>query len=127
LPKILDESGCEAQLEVLTCLCISQGFPSPTITWERLENHVEYSVDITVSNHTVKSTIFLNVKDNSSIPAVCVRRLMTLLRTVTQMGTIIPFLIGLLLSAAIFSLLLLCCRPKGQLRDMKARKLEHLK
>ncbi|MED6286351.1 hypothetical protein CHARACLAT_005057 [Characodon lateralis] len=132
LPKILDESGCEAQLEVLTCLCISQGFPSPTITWERLENHVEYSVDITVSNHTVKSIIFLNVKDNSSIPVVCVSsnrngetrrnlnirivedqgRLMTLLRTVTQMGTIIPFLIGLLLSAAIFSLLSLCCRKK---------------
>ncbi|MEQ2250858.1 hypothetical protein ILYODFUR_005133 [Ilyodon furcidens] len=144
LPKILDESGCEAQLEVLTCLCISQGFPSPTITWERLENHVEYSVNINVSNHTVKSTIFLNVKDNSSIPAVCVSsnrngetrrnlnirivedqgRLMTLLRTVTQMGTIIPFLIGLLLSAAIFSLLSLCCRKKQKSYGSASETLE---
>ncbi|MEQ2301869.1 hypothetical protein AMECASPLE_000661 [Ameca splendens] len=144
LPKILDESGCEAQLEVLTCLCISQGFPSPTITWERLENHVEYSVNITVSNHTVKSTIFLNVKDNSSIPPVCVSsnrngetrrnlnirivedqgRLMTLLRTVTQMGTIIPFLIGLLLSAAIFSLLSLCCRKKQKSYGSASETLE---
>ncbi|XP_035991112.1 hemicentin-1 [Fundulus heteroclitus] len=144
LPKILDKSGCEAKLEALTCLCISQGFPSPTITWEPLVNHIEYSVNTAVSNHTVRSTLFLNVKNHSSISPVCVstnrngevRRKFNiitvedeghftkLLRTVKQMETVIPFLIGLLLSAAIFCLLLLCFRKRQKPRGGESETLE---
>lgn len=72
LPKILDGSGCKAQLEVLTCLCISEGFPVPTIRWAQLKNHMDYSVNIAVSNHTVESTISLKVESYSSNSVVCV-------------------------------------------------------
>ncbi|KAM4567557.1 uncharacterized protein V3H82_011808 [Fundulus diaphanus] len=144
LPTILDESGCEAKLETLTCLCISQGFPSPTITWEPLVNHIEYSVNTAVSNHTVRSTLSLNVKNHSSISPVCVssnrnvevRRkfniitvedeghITKLLRTLKQMETLIPFLIGLLLSAAIFCLFLLCFRKRQKPRGSASETLE---
>ncbi|XP_044064270.1 sialic acid-binding Ig-like lectin 10 isoform X2 [Siniperca chuatsi] len=69
--KILKNSGCEVQSEVLTCVCMSEGFPLPTIKWPLLKNHAEYSVITTVSNHTVNSTVTLTVKDHSNT-IVCV-------------------------------------------------------
>uniref|UniRef100_A0A3Q1J5W3 Uncharacterized protein n=1 Tax=Anabas testudineus TaxID=64144 RepID=A0A3Q1J5W3_ANATE len=63
LPKILKGSGCEVQSDVLTCVCISEGFPVPTIRWPLLEDQFEYSVITTVSNHTVTSTVIHTVKD----------------------------------------------------------------
>ncbi|XP_026227859.1 sialic acid-binding Ig-like lectin 14 isoform X2 [Anabas testudineus] len=56
-PKILNGSGCMNQSQVLTCVCISQGVPLPTITWPLLKNLTEYSVCITVSNHRMSSSI----------------------------------------------------------------------
>ncbi|XP_015228339.1 PREDICTED: basement membrane-specific heparan sulfate proteoglycan core protein-like [Cyprinodon variegatus] len=132
LPKILEKSECNAYSDALTCWCISEGFPSPTITWEPFGNYTHYSVTTTVSNYTVNSTIFIKVINPMSVSAICVSRnkngetkrnlttseveeegyFTNLLRTVTQMGKIIPFLIGLLLSAIVCCLLLLCCRKK---------------
>ncbi|KAI3361280.1 hypothetical protein L3Q82_013461 [Scortum barcoo] len=70
--KILNNSGCEVQSEVLTCVCISEGFPLPTIRWPLLKNHTEYSVINTVSKHTVSSSITLTVKEHSSTSVECV-------------------------------------------------------
>uniref|UniRef100_A0A8C3G244 Ig-like domain-containing protein n=1 Tax=Cyclopterus lumpus TaxID=8103 RepID=A0A8C3G244_CYCLU len=70
--KILNNSGCEVQSGVLTCVCISEGFPLPTIEWPLLKNHTEYSVITTVSNHTVNSTATLTVKDHSGTSIECV-------------------------------------------------------
>ncbi|TDH11461.1 hypothetical protein EPR50_G00061110 [Perca flavescens] len=69
---VLKNSGCEVQSEVLTCVCISEGFPLPTITWPLLKNHAEYSVITTVSHHTVNSTVTLTVKDHSNTSVECV-------------------------------------------------------
>ncbi|XP_067367046.1 sialic acid-binding Ig-like lectin 16 [Channa argus] len=70
-PKILSSSGCEVQSDVLTCVCISEGLPLPTTKWPLLENHTEYSVTTTVSNHTVNSTIILTVNHvNTSVECV---------------------------------------------------------
>ncbi|XP_049439922.1 sialic acid-binding Ig-like lectin 5 isoform X2 [Epinephelus fuscoguttatus] len=71
-PKILNSSKCELQSEVLTCVCISEGFPLPTIRWPLLKNQAEYSVTTTVSNHTVNSTLTLTVKDHSNTAVECV-------------------------------------------------------
>ncbi|XP_026225936.1 sialic acid-binding Ig-like lectin 14 [Anabas testudineus] len=71
-PKILKSSACVIQSEVLTCVCVSEGFPIPTITWPLVENHTKYSVTSTVSNHTVNSTITLTVKHHTSTVAECV-------------------------------------------------------
>ncbi|KAK9514188.1 hypothetical protein VZT92_027673 [Zoarces viviparus] len=73
-PKILNSSKCEVQSGVLTCVCISEGFPLPTINWPLLETHTEYSVLTTVSNHTVSSIVTLTVKDHSNTVTECVSR-----------------------------------------------------
>ncbi|XP_014835564.1 PREDICTED: sialic acid-binding Ig-like lectin 14 [Poecilia mexicana] len=67
LAKILNGSGCVQHAEVLTCVCISEGFPSPTITWPLLKDHTEYSVFNIVSNHTVNSTLSLRNPGNISV------------------------------------------------------------
>ncbi|XP_037532491.1 sialic acid-binding Ig-like lectin 10 [Nematolebias whitei] len=146
LPQILKESVCEAQLDVLTCVCISQGLPLPTIKWLLSENQTEYSFHTAVSNHTVKST--LTVTHHSWRPAVCVSgnengetkeilvikqvdeegRISKLFRTVTQLRTAVPFLAGTLLSALIFCLFMLCCRclprKKQQAKESTTETLE---
>uniref|UniRef100_UPI0037E89994 sialic acid-binding Ig-like lectin 10 n=1 Tax=Semicossyphus pulcher TaxID=241346 RepID=UPI0037E89994 len=71
-PKILNSSKCEVQSEVLTCVCISEGFPLPTIEWLQLENHTEYSVMTTISKHRVNSTLVLTVRDHSNTVVNCV-------------------------------------------------------
>ncbi|KAM9353532.1 uncharacterized protein ABDE67_005914 [Symphorus nematophorus] len=71
-PKILKSSGCEVQSEVLTCVCISEGFPLPTINWSLLKNHDEYSIITMVSKHKVNSTVTLTVNDHSDAAVECV-------------------------------------------------------
>ncbi|XP_067367052.1 sialic acid-binding Ig-like lectin 5 [Channa argus] len=71
-PKILNDSRCVNQLDVLTCVCISEGLPLPTIKWPLLENHTEYSVTTTVSNHTVNSSIRLSLMAQSKTTFECV-------------------------------------------------------
>ncbi|KAM9310462.1 sialic acid-binding Ig-like lectin 14 isoform 1-T1 [Pholidichthys leucotaenia] len=71
VPRILKDSGCQLQSEVLTCVCISEGLPLPSISWPLLKTHTEYSVTTTVSNTTVNSTVTVSVKDNSSTTSEC--------------------------------------------------------
>ncbi|XP_065327791.1 sialic acid-binding Ig-like lectin 14 [Pelmatolapia mariae] len=70
--KIQNGSGCVLQSDVLTCVCISEGFPLPTIKWPLLENHTQYTLTTTVSNHTVNSTVSLTVKNHGNSTVECV-------------------------------------------------------
>ncbi|XP_039886434.1 basement membrane-specific heparan sulfate proteoglycan core protein-like isoform X2 [Simochromis diagramma] len=70
--KIQNGSGCVLQSEGLTCVCISEGFPLPNITWPLLTHHTEYSVITSVSNHTVNSTVSLTVKNHGDSTVECV-------------------------------------------------------
>uniref|UniRef100_A0A668RTQ6 Ig-like domain-containing protein n=1 Tax=Oreochromis aureus TaxID=47969 RepID=A0A668RTQ6_OREAU len=58
--------------QVLTCVCLSEGFPLPTVKWPFLNNHTDYSVLTTVSNHTVNSTVSLTVKNNGNTTFECI-------------------------------------------------------
>uniref|UniRef100_A0A3B4UAP4 B-cell receptor CD22 n=1 Tax=Seriola dumerili TaxID=41447 RepID=A0A3B4UAP4_SERDU len=69
---ISKNSRCEVQSELLTCVCITEGIPLPTIKWPLLKNYTEYSVITTVTNHTVNSTVILTVKDPSNTVVDCV-------------------------------------------------------
>lgn len=71
-PKILNDSVCTVQSDVLTCVCISEGVPVPTIKWPLLEDQTEYSIIITLSKHTVNSTLTLAVKNHSNSTVECV-------------------------------------------------------
>ncbi|XP_034553713.1 sialic acid-binding Ig-like lectin 6 [Notolabrus celidotus] len=71
-PKILHSSKCKVQREVMTCVCISDGFPLPTIKWSLMWNHTKSSVTTAVANTTANSTLVLNVKDHSNIAVQCV-------------------------------------------------------
>ncbi|CAJ1062800.1 sialic acid-binding Ig-like lectin 6 [Xyrichtys novacula] len=73
-PTILTSSKCEVWSEVLTCACISEGFPLPTIKWPLLENHTQFSVLNTAANRTIHSTFTLTVKDHSNTVVECVSR-----------------------------------------------------
>ncbi|XP_040899682.1 sialic acid-binding Ig-like lectin 11 [Toxotes jaculatrix] len=123
--EILNNSGCELQSEVLTCVCISEGFPLPTIKWPLLKTQAEYSVITTVSNYTVNSTFILTANDHHNSSVECVssnengeakENLTTrtnlseqddqykkVLKLATRLETIVAFLIGVLLSTII------CC------------------
>ncbi|XP_047454147.1 sialic acid-binding Ig-like lectin 10 [Mugil cephalus] len=129
LPKIQNDSVCVNQSEVLTCVCISEGFPIPTIEWPLLENHTEYSVITTVSNHTVNSTLTLTVKHHGHTVVECVssnrndkvKQNLTIQTNVSKQDihkivpsveVIIAFVIGVLLSAVICCLVQQCHRRK---------------
>ncbi|XP_068592560.1 sialic acid-binding Ig-like lectin 14 [Cebidichthys violaceus] len=71
LPKFLSSPPCEVQSEVLTCVCISEGFPLPTITWPMLETPSEYSVITNQSSHTVIS-FTVSVKRRNYTTVECV-------------------------------------------------------
>uniref|UniRef100_A0A673A2H5 Sialic acid-binding Ig-like lectin 13 n=1 Tax=Sphaeramia orbicularis TaxID=375764 RepID=A0A673A2H5_9TELE len=71
-PVILNSSGCINQSEVLTCVCISQSIPLPTIRWPLLDKHSNYSLAYTVSKYTTNSTVILPVKELSSTDVQCV-------------------------------------------------------
>ncbi|XP_032373288.1 cell adhesion molecule 3 [Etheostoma spectabile] len=71
-PRILSSSGCEVQSGVLTCVCISEGIPLPTIQWPLLKNHAEYSVMTNMSHHTVNISVTVSVKDHNYPTVECV-------------------------------------------------------
>ncbi|XP_042279553.1 uncharacterized protein LOC121905402 [Thunnus maccoyii] len=143
-PNVLNSSGCVAQSEVLTCVCISQGVPLPAIKWPLLENHTDYSVITTVSNHTVNSTVVLTLKDHSNATVECVSRnkngevkgdlviinkeqggqVMKMLRTVTQLEVIIAFFTGALFSVTFCCLVRKCHRKKQSTHEHLAETLE---
>ncbi|XP_049439898.1 sialic acid-binding Ig-like lectin 10 isoform X3 [Epinephelus fuscoguttatus] len=131
--KILETSGCVVQSEVLTCVCISEGFPLPTIKWPLLKNRTEYSVVTTVSNHMVNSTATVTVKDHST-SVECVSsntngeakenltirndisdqdgQTSEVLKIVSRPEVIIAFVIGVVLSAVLCCLANKCHRKK---------------
>ncbi|XP_070767894.1 hemicentin-1-like [Enoplosus armatus] len=145
-PKILKSSGCINQSEVLTCMCISQGVPLPSIKWPMLENHTEYSSITTASNHTVNSTVIVTVKDHSNTAIECVSSnengdvkgnliinrveqeeeglTMKMLRILTRLEIIIAFLIGALISAITCWLMRKCLRKKRRTYGNPAETLE---
>nr|XP_029131263.1 sialic acid-binding Ig-like lectin 11 [Labrus bergylta] len=133
-PSIFENSGCEFQSGLLTCVCISEGFPLPTIRWPLLRSRTEYSVMTSVTNHTVTSTITLNVDDYSNTLAECVssnengeaKENLTIemtmpakkdgsrvLKMFSRLEVIVAFLIGALLSA-VFCFLATKCHRKRQ-------------
>uniref|UniRef100_A0A3Q2VX57 Ig-like domain-containing protein n=1 Tax=Haplochromis burtoni TaxID=8153 RepID=A0A3Q2VX57_HAPBU len=129
--KIQDVSECVLQAEVLTCVCISEGFPLPTIKWPLLGNHKEYAIKTTVSNHTVNSTVSLKVKNHGNSTVECVSnnekgeaKKNLMIRSVSDtvadssvlnvgyLEIIIAFLIGVVLSAVVCCLIKKCSRKK---------------
>ena len=70
--QILKGSGCVLKAEILTCVCISQGSPLPTIKWPLLKDFTEYSAITTVSYHTVNSSVTLNLKHHDNITVECI-------------------------------------------------------
>ncbi|XP_068997315.1 sialic acid-binding Ig-like lectin 10 [Embiotoca jacksoni] len=135
-PKIHNVSGCEVQSEVLTCVCVSEGIPLPTIEWPLLRNHTEYSVTTAVSNRSVNSTVTLTVKKHGNTAVECVsinengevkqnlviRRNSSdqadqsekLSQNIFKLEIIIAFLIGVLLTAGICCLAKKCNRKKQE-------------
>ncbi|XP_070407948.1 sialic acid-binding Ig-like lectin 5 [Nothobranchius furzeri] len=126
---ILKGSGCVLQSEVLTCVCVSEGFPLPTIRWSLLKNHTEYSVTTKVSNHTVNSSVTISRHGNISVECfssngvgeatenliiqqVTSENAKDQLQNSLDLNVIIAFLIGVSLSAAIFCAAMKCCRKK---------------
>ncbi|KAE8289102.1 hypothetical protein D5F01_LYC12982 [Larimichthys crocea] len=130
-PEILSSSGCTTQSGVLTCMCIVQGFPLPTIKWKL--NHIVNSIITTVSNHTINSTFTLKVKGRSNTSVECVSNgkvkmtfnidkeeedyLKTIIRIVTELETAVAFLIGILLSSVTCCLMRTCRRKKTRTKE----------
>ncbi|XP_075322189.1 sialoadhesin-like [Odontesthes bonariensis] len=133
--KILKGSGCVLKAEILTCVCISQGSPLPTIKWPLLKDYTEYSAITMVSYHTVNSSVTLNVKPRNNITVECIssnengeakenlitqqvllekegHRSKNLLGTLSWLEIIIAFLVGVVLTAIICCLAMKCSRKK---------------
>ncbi|XP_037532490.1 sialic acid-binding Ig-like lectin 5, partial [Nematolebias whitei] len=138
--KVLNSSGCVHRSKTLTCVCISEGLPLPTIRWPLLKNHTGYMVITTVSNNTINSTVSLSVENGGNMSVECfsshengeakenltvkhdvVENLVSnnLMGTAARVEVVIAFLIGVLLSAIV------CCLGSACNR-MKQKKSEHL-
>ncbi|XP_026225955.1 sialic acid-binding Ig-like lectin 14 [Anabas testudineus] len=113
-PKILNGSGCMNQSHVLTCVCISQGVPLPTITWSLL--NIKYSVFNTVSQHTVNSSLTAPLTTSSRTTIEFTLR--DLLNN-SWLHVIVAFLLGILLSATI-----IYCRKKQKCSEDLAEYVE---
>lgn len=124
-------------MKVVTCVCLTEGFPLPTVTWKLLKNVVVHSVvaapAAVSSNYAVNSTIVLTVSDHRDA-ALCVSHnadgvvelkltipaneskhedlLKELLMTLQQPQVIIAFVNGIFLSATICCLTRACHRKK---------------
>ncbi|XP_035983700.1 sialic acid-binding Ig-like lectin 14 [Fundulus heteroclitus] len=67
--KILKSSKCVLHTGVMTCVCITEGFPIPTIKWPLLKDHTEYSVTNMASDGIVNST--LTIRNHGNISVEC--------------------------------------------------------
>ncbi|XP_030012833.1 hemicentin-1-like [Sphaeramia orbicularis] len=151
-PKILNSSGCTYHLESLTCTCISEDDPLPTIRWPLLDKQSSYIIINTVVNNTVNSTFTLSVKEHSNTTVQCVHSngyweieeqlnitnkrgeeeqeqeqedpKMKMFRRVIRLEIILAFLTGILLSACICCLTRKCCRKKQKDSGYLAETLE---
>ncbi|XP_008429451.1 sialic acid-binding Ig-like lectin 7 [Poecilia reticulata] len=73
-PRISSSSRCWNQSNLLTCVCISEGFPSPNITWPLLDSISEYSLSTNVSALSVTSNMTVNLETFSNVTVECVSR-----------------------------------------------------
>ncbi|XP_041842704.1 uncharacterized protein LOC121640951 [Melanotaenia boesemani] len=63
-PKILNDSSCHIESEVLTCVCVSEGVPLPTIEWSVQKGHTNFSVMTNVSESRITSTLTVSMSDH---------------------------------------------------------------
>ncbi|XP_062255441.1 sialic acid-binding Ig-like lectin 10 [Platichthys flesus] len=141
-PKILNSSNCVVQSGDLTCVCISEGFPLPTIRWPLLEDQTAHSVITTVSNYAVNSTVIVKGRNDSSVQCVSgntngeakqniTKRIKSSehadgpTELIERWGPImVAFLIGVLLSAVVFCLAKICNRKKQKSPDNRHETME---
>ncbi|XP_014908570.1 hemicentin-1-like [Poecilia latipinna] len=151
-PKVLNGSECVLRSDVLTCVCLSEGFPLPTIQWPLLKGHTEYSITRVVSNHTVNSTVTITVENHGNISVECVssngngeaKENLTVLWTKGEVRTdgcviskqnpnsekssmleiILAFLVGFLLAPIIFCLFMKFYRIKRKNSENAGESLE---
>ncbi|XP_034553707.1 sialic acid-binding Ig-like lectin 10 isoform X2 [Notolabrus celidotus] len=144
-PSIFKNSGCQIQSRVLTCVCLSEGFPLPTIKWPLLKNHTQYSVVTAVTNHIVNSTLTLTLQDHSNTSAECissnengeVKESLTILINMPEkqdqswgpklfswQEVILAFFLGLLLTALFCLLATKCHRQRQKSSDNLVKTLE---
>uniref|UniRef100_A0A3B3X193 Ig-like domain-containing protein n=1 Tax=Poecilia mexicana TaxID=48701 RepID=A0A3B3X193_9TELE len=144
-PKVLNGSECVLRSDVLTCVCLSEGFPLPTIQWPLLEDHTEYSITRVVSNHTVNSTVTITVENHGNISVECVssngngeaKENLTVLWTKGEVSKqnpnsekssmleiILAFLVGFLLAPIIFCLFMKFYRIKRKNSENAGESLE---
>ncbi|CAB1333484.1 unnamed protein product, partial [Coregonus sp. 'balchen'] len=85
-PKFLNGSVCVVQVEVLSCVCVSQGVPLPVIAWPMLGVYISYSVSR--SAQTVNSTITMSASEykNSNIPGSEKRDVAVFLRIIVGLS-----------------------------------------
>ncbi|XP_028281132.1 sialic acid-binding Ig-like lectin 5 [Parambassis ranga] len=131
ITEIQTGSVCELQSDVLTCWCVSEGFPLPTFKWPLLEDHTQYSVVTSVSKQTVNSTVTVRNHGNTAVECVAsnenreVKANLTIqtklpeagkseeiFQTASRLEVIIAFLIGAVLSAVVCCLAIKCHRNK---------------
>uniref|UniRef100_UPI003AABAA4E myeloid cell surface antigen CD33-like n=1 Tax=Centroberyx gerrardi TaxID=166262 RepID=UPI003AABAA4E len=70
-PKFLHGSQCIVEGELLTCVCISQGFPLPPIIWP-VASLTEYSVSSSRGVRTVSSTIAMSTTEYHNTSVKCI-------------------------------------------------------
>lgn len=70
LLQILKTSAGEVHLDVLTCVCVGEGFPSLTVKMLLFENLTENFVT-TVSNNAVNISVSVSVEDRSNATVGC--------------------------------------------------------
>ncbi|XP_032413572.1 myelin-associated glycoprotein-like [Xiphophorus hellerii] len=71
-PRISNSSGCQIQSNLLTCVCISEGFPSPNITWPLLNKIFEYSLSTNRSALSVTSNMTVSLEQFMDKTVECV-------------------------------------------------------
>ncbi|XP_037310657.2 myelin-associated glycoprotein-like [Pungitius pungitius] len=133
-PRFSNSSRCDVRSEVVTCVCVSEGLPLPSISWPLLKNHSEYSVVTTVSGHAVNSTATLTLRDHVGTSVQCVssndhgeaREDLRVQQTtwdteelssgpVPWLQVVVAFFTGVLLSAALCCLVTRCRRKKQKI------------
>ncbi|KAK5862004.1 hypothetical protein PBY51_017437 [Eleginops maclovinus] len=135
--RIFKSSECVVHSGVLNCVCITEGFPLPTIEWPLLKKHTEYSVFTTVSNYTINSSLTLKHNSNTSVECVSTHengeaktnltirintseqgdKSQNIFKMVSQLKVIIAFFIGVLLSAFLCCFATKCHRNKQKISE----------
>ncbi|KAF7226772.1 uncharacterized protein [Nothobranchius furzeri] len=69
-----NRSTCKVQSGVMTCVCVSEGFPLPTIEWTLFEDSPMYTIMTNVSEKYVYSTMTVSHKDPQNKMVQCVSK-----------------------------------------------------